>query len=172
MFDFLRFAWIALALTPLIITGVRHAKGDVATTRPQRAFLRAGAVTAALLAVMVVIEVAIFFYIEQAWFSALSASSRFWTEYGARVAIGVGVFLISAAIARPFLGGAARALAGTKSRSFDLWIASVVIGGIRGAQCHRDVERGTPLSQPGTNRDRGPRLRAPAGILPLHAPVC
>ncbi|HKK48778.1 MAG TPA: UPF0182 family protein, partial [Alkalispirochaeta sp.] len=130
MFDFLRLAWIALAAVPLIVVGLRHSRGEIA--RPRRAFLRAGAITGALLLVMIAAEIAVFFYVEQAWFSALSASNRFWTEYGARVAIGVGVLLVSTAIARPVLGGAARALDESNQRTFDLWIASVVIGGITG----------------------------------------
>jgi uncharacterized membrane protein (UPF0182 family) len=130
MFEILRFAWFALALTPLIVTGVRYAQGSA--PQPQRSFVRAGVTTAALLLVMVAVETVIYFYIEHAWFAALSASGRFWTEYGARFAIGVGVFLVSVAIARPILGGAANALTETKQRSLDLWIAAVVVGGIVG----------------------------------------
>ncbi|HKL21454.1 MAG TPA: UPF0182 family protein, partial [Tichowtungia sp.] len=130
MFDFLRFAWIALALAPLIVAGVRYARGDM--PRPQRSFRRAGAITAALLFVMVAAEIAIYFYIEHAWFAALSASNRFWTEYGARLAIGFGVFLVSGAVARPVLGSAARALAEKRTRSLDLWIAAGAVGAVVG----------------------------------------
>ena len=95
MFTLIRLIWIALCAVPTIITVRRYTKETL--PNPRQSFVRAAAAGGGGLLLLLAVRLTIFFYIEDAWFTQLSAAPRFWTEYITRITLAVVTFLVTAA---------------------------------------------------------------------------
>ena len=112
MFGFIRLVWVAVGAIPLIIAFI---KGKDASEEEQKRLLKRGAVVLALfIAVLVLARIGVFLYTELGWFSGLGAAARFWSEFGTRLILGIGGFILGYLIAWPLFARLWRTLEGER----------------------------------------------------------
>ena len=127
MFAIVRVLWILLSAVPLVVTANRYSRG--ALTAPRRSFFRAGAALVGGIAILLGLRLAIFLYVEQAWFSQLQAAGRFWTEYVTRIALAVATGGAMLAAMRAVVGHL-RTRLGAASPRRGVWIVSIAAGAV------------------------------------------